>query len=146
MSMTIRTMLVAMVLALAACGGKTKPAAAPPPADDDLTIKPHPIDDGKPETEYERRLRAACEDVGAKVSACAVEDTRNDKQHPPTADELAQLDQTAAIDKREYIKKCVAAEMSSRQIRVMEVCAKEEAACEPFLACLDHMKPEAGEH
>jgi hypothetical protein len=134
--------LVVIVTAIAACGGKSKPTAQP---DDDLTIKPSGSGAATPGTEFERRHHAACEQVGAKVSACAVEDTRNDKEHPPTADELAQLDQTAAIDKREYIKKCDAAEMSSRQIRVMEVCSKEETACDPFLACLDHMRPEAGE-
>ena len=141
----MRTPLLILFVVVAACGGKSKPATTPPP-DDDLTIVPHQPDAAKPATEFERRHHAACETVGAKVSACAAEDTRNDKAHPPTADELAQLDQTAAIDKREYIKKCDAAEMSSRQIRVMEVCSKEETACDPFLACLDHMKPEAGEH
>jgi hypothetical protein len=136
--------LVIAIVLVAACGG-SKPApanpgsgsasASPSPSDDDTLTETHAAND----TPIHQRRNAACEQVGAKVSACAVEDTRNDTQHPPTADELKQLDQTAAIDKREFIKKCEATEMSSRQVRVMEVCVQQETACDPFLACLDHM-------
>ena len=138
---------LAIVLLFAACGGKSAGPASPGGAsgsasDDDLTIHPQKPGGGA-ETEFDRRRQAACEQVGAKVAACAVEDTRNDKAHPPTKDELAQLDQTAAIDKREYVKKCVDGPMSSRQVRVMEVCVQQETQCDPFLACLDNMKPPA---
>ncbi len=138
-------LVVTLAAALAGCGGKSRPATNP---DDDLTLGSGGSGgsgSAAKATPFEARRDAACEQVGSKVSKCAAEDTRNDKQHPPTADELAQLDQTAAIDKREYVKKCEAADMSSRQIRVMEVCAKSETECDPFLACMDNMKPQAGE-
>ena len=138
----MKRLIAIALLSFSACGG-SKPApasagsgsASASPNDDDTLTETHAAND----TPIHQRRNAACEQVGAKVSACAVEDTRNDKAHPPTPDELKQLDQTAAIDKREYIKKCEAAEMSSRQVRVMEVCVKQETECDPFLACLDHM-------
>jgi hypothetical protein len=30
--------------------------------------------------------------------------------------------------------------MSSRQVRVLEVCFKEEQECGPLMSCLDHLK------
>jgi hypothetical protein len=130
------------IVAGAACGGSKTPPAGPgtgsgsaSASDDDTLTETAPKNDSPIHT----RRNAACEKVGTKVAACAVEDTKNDKAHPPTADELRDLDKTAAIDKREYIKKCTAVEMSSRQVRVMEVCVAQETECEPFLACLDHM-------
>jgi hypothetical protein len=136
--------IVLSIAMLAACGG-SKPApatagsgaaSASASASDDDTLDTHgPAND----TPIHQRRNAACEQVGAKVAACAVEDTKNDKAHPPTADELRDLPKTEELDKREYVKKCEAAEMSSRQVRVMEVCATQESRCDPFLACLDHL-------
>jgi hypothetical protein len=128
-----------------ACGGSKPPAAGPgsgsasgsAAASDDDTLSADTTP--KADSPIHARRNAACEKVGAKVAACAVEDTRNDKAHPPTADELRDLPKTEEIDKREFIKKCVASEMSSRQVRVMEVCVAKETECDPFLACLDHM-------
>jgi hypothetical protein len=140
----MRRLAIGVVLAAlaGACGGTSKPSSPPPgggassSGDDDLTI--HPQGGPPADSEIHRRRNAACEGVGAKVTQCAVEDTRNDKAHPPTKDELAQLDQTAAINKREFIKACEAHEMSSRQVRVYEVCLGAETECDKFLACLDN--------
>jgi hypothetical protein len=136
--------MAALIVSGAACGGSKTPPAGPgsghasgwgSASDDDTLTDTTP----KADSPIHARRNAACEKVGAKVAACAVEDTRNDKQHPPTPDELRDLPKTEEIDKREFIKKCDAAEMSSRQVRVMEVCLAQETACDPFLACLDHM-------
>jgi hypothetical protein len=34
--------------------------------------------------------------------------------------------------------------MSSRQVRVLEVCFREETECAPLEACLANLSPEAG--
>jgi hypothetical protein len=140
----MKRLIAIALVTFAACGGSKPPPASAgsgtaSASDDDTLTDTHAAND----TPIHKRRNAACEQVGAKVAACAIEDTKNDKQHPPTADELKQLDQTAAIDKREYVKKCEATEMSSRQVRVMEVCSQQEAECEPFLACLDHLNDKA---
>ena len=135
--------IAALIIPGAACGGSKTTTATPGSGsasgsasdDDTLTEAPAAAND----TPIHKRRNAACEQVGTKVAACAVEDTKNDKAHPPTADELRDLPKTQEIDRREFIKKCDAAEMSSRQVRVMEVCVAQETECEPFLACLDHM-------
>ena len=43
----------------------------------------------------------------------------------------------------EFVKKCDVPAMTSRQVRVLEVCHKEEADCEPFLDCLSHLSEPA---
>ena len=141
----MRAMLFVIAIG-AACGGSKTPATSPgsgaasaSASDDDTLTETAPAND----TPIHKRRNAACDKVGAKLAACAVEDTKNDKAHPPTADELRDLDKTAAIDKREYVKGCVAQEMSSRQVRVMEVCLEQATACEAFVTCLDNMKPQA---
>jgi predicted small lipoprotein YifL len=124
----MRRLVLASLLsvAIAACGGKD-PAPAAPSA---------PAEPGDDRTEIERRRDAACEELGPRLTACAVE-----------AAELKELDldNTAPVHTREAIDDCKSRDLSSRQVRVYEVCLREETACEPLAACLDHAKPEAAE-
>lgn len=132
----------AAALVLAACGPKSSSGSGEGDTlPDDLSkpqteLEPPP----KPQTELERRQAAACEQLGPRITECAVEDAR--AKLPP--EKLAELDleNTAPVHTREFIKNCVAQPMSSRQVRVYEVCQAEETECGPLLACLEHADPD----
>jgi len=64
-----------------------------------------------------------------------------------SAKELAELDieKTAPLHTREFIKRCKQQTLSSRQVRVYEVCVREETACAALLSCLDNASPERSE-
>lgn len=123
---------VVLSLLLAACGSSQKPAPIE-------NREPGPPADTR--TELERRRDAACETLGPRMTACAIEDARATM----SAEELAKLDveATAPIHTREFVKSCQAQALSSRQVRVYEVCLREERECDPLIACLDNANPGA---
>lgn len=131
---------------LIACGG-----SKPSQDDDDTLPDPGTGTPGRtgeeeelaPETELERRQFAACERVIPRLTACAVEDARQNLT--PEQFEKEQIEETAPVHTREYLKKCKRHALSSRQVRVYEVCDKEEAECPGLIACLDNLKPTAEE-
>lgn len=122
-----RSILLVCALAVLGCGGKGPSSTGP-------GNKSTPAEDTR--TELQIRQGAACEELGPRLTACAVADARATM----TPAELAELDveKTAAVHTEEFIKECTHAQMSSRQVRVYEVCAREETECEPLLACLDN--------
>jgi hypothetical protein len=142
---------LALLVLLAACGPKH---ASPPPSDDDTL--PDPVGGGgpgfggdpanaepepkPPENELQTRQYAACDAVVPRLTECAVEDARAKM----SADELKKLDleHTAPIHTREYTKKCKNGYMSSRQVRVYEVCNHETKTCDDLIPCLDNAKPQ----
>jgi hypothetical protein len=127
--MTRSMLLVCCVASLTAgCGGGGKPAGATGP------------DHGTPaDTRSELQIRrdAACEALGPRITQCAIEDARATM----TAEELAKLDleQTAPKHTEEFVTACKTQQLSSRQVRVYEVCVAEESECEPLMACLDNV-------
>jgi hypothetical protein len=131
----MRLVLASLVaVGLAACGGKDPAPAAP-------TAEPTAAGDDR--TEIERRRDAACEELGPRLTACAVDDAKRTL----SAEELKELDleRTAPVHTREAIDDCKGRDLSSRQVRVYEVCLREETACDPLAACLDNAKPTSGE-
>lgn len=125
--------LICAALALAACSSSARPADDTTPRNQD--------DTGPALTEIERRRNAACEALGPRMTQCAIEDARATM----TPEELAKLDveRTAAVHTREFVKSCESQTLSSRQVRVYEVCLREETACEPLVACLENANPTA---
>jgi hypothetical protein len=121
-----------LLLACGSCGG-AKPEPDPPITGTASGV----VEDDR--TQLQIRQEAACEQTGRKLKQCAIED--NQRQSPEERRE-ADVENTAPILEREYIKACTEAEMSSRQVRVHEVCLREESECEPFLDCLDNAKPQ----
>ncbi len=119
------------LFALAACGGAPQPAPSPAPA---------PAPDTR--TAIERRRDTACDQLGPKITACAVEDTRAD--FAANKIDKAQLDRDTAPaiqakNTEKFIGECKAHGYSSRQIRVLEVCFHEETQCGPLIDCLGHL-------
>ena len=129
---------IALVL-LVACGGKQTP---PPSTGSDTGSAEPPGVVADTRTEIEKRRNAACTATGERVTECAVDDAR--KEHAAGRITKEKLDSIteAGIRKKnteEFVTKCDAPEMSSRQVRVLEVCLQEEAECGPYLSCLDHL-------
>ena len=122
-----------LLLLVGACSG-SKPAA---------TTAPHNVatDDPPAGTEIERRRDAACVALGPRLTECAIADARATM----SAEEFAKLDleKTSPVHTQKFIESCQGQTLSSRQVRVYEVCLKEESECEPLIACLDNEQPSA---
>src|SRR5688500_16066465 len=107
------------LLLLVACGGKS-----PPP--EDPKDPPGVVQDTR--SELEKRRDAGCDALRPRLVQCAVDDaraemdagrmTKKDFDVNTSKDVLAKLGD-------EWMKSC-RVEMSSRQVRVLEVCFKEE--------------------
>ena len=130
-----RLLLILMV----ACGGKQQPQPEPvgnsiPPGSDSRTP-------------FEKRRDAACEHIAPKLTHCAVEDAQADFRAGKVGEQQYRQDTAPEIQKKnseKFIEKCKGwRDMSSRQIRVLEVCDREETECGPLKTCLEHLGPEA---
>lgn len=121
-------MLLVCAVAMIGCG--TKPAAKTGPDN-------HSTATTETRTELEIRRDASCEALGPRLTACAVAEARRTM----TAEELAKLDleKTAPVHSEEFTTECKRQQLSSRQVRVYEVCQQAETECEPLLACLEHI-------
>lgn len=125
---------LAIVLALAACGGKAPPPSDPTPA-------PAPKDTRTP---IEQRRDAACDKLGPKLTQCAAADAKADLDAGKTsADQYKQDTAPAVLAKNTEVfeQQCKGSQMSSRQVRVLEVCFREATECEPLRKCLENLKP-----
>lgn len=99
-------------------------------------------------TEFERRLDAACSALGPKLTACAVEDSRADLAAGTITqqqfEEATKPDLQRALT-ADWNKRCNRPDrMTSRQVRVLEVCFREETACAPLVDCLENLSKAAG--
>ena len=137
-----------LILALAACGGGAKQQ----PVEDDTLPDPGTAtpgggtgteepSGGEARTELERRQDAACERVIPRLTACAVADAK--ARLSPEQYKKEQIDEAAPIHTRENLRKCKEQQLSSRQVRVYEVCDREESECGPLVACLENLKPKS---
>jgi hypothetical protein len=121
--------LIAGSLALTACGPTT------PQATGSATTTAAPVK----LSELQRRQRTACVALGPKLTQCAVADARASMSPA----ELAKLDigHTAPKHTEVFIDECSAEQYSSRQVRVLEVCFREESECDLLTDCLANIKP-----
>jgi hypothetical protein len=128
-----RLFLLACAVAMLGCGGNGKKPVAPDPAP--------PKVEAESRSEIESRRDAACEALGPRITACAIEEARATM----SPEELAKLDleKTAPVHTEEFIAECKRQQLSSRQVRVYEVCLKEETECEPLITCLDNVNAPA---
>jgi hypothetical protein len=131
-------------LASALALGVGGPACGGPQRDPDRTAGvPADPASGDPRTPIERRRDAACDALGPKLTACAVADARADLA-AGKIDQRQFDDQTAPRWQQkltaEWLANCKGGRYSSRQVRVLEVCFREETECGPLVACLDHLR------
>jgi len=130
-------MTTVLCFALVACGGK-QPTT--PGTGSSATVDAGPVKDTR--TELEKRLAGACLAAGTKVTQCAVDDAKKEVEAGRMSEKDFKLNTEAKIlekNTEDFVKKCDNPTTSSRQVRVLEVCHKEETACEPFLDCLSHL-------
>jgi hypothetical protein len=130
---------VGLGLGAPGCGGpqRSDPAG-------DSAVGPAPAVSRSP---IERRRDAACDALGPKLTACAVADARADfatgkiDRHQLDLDTAPEWQQKLTA---KWLADCKGARYSSRQIRVLEVCFREETECGPLVACLDHLRDQVG--
>jgi hypothetical protein len=133
--MRMRTLV--LICAIAACGGKQQPNGGGGGGSED---PPGPVADTR--TPFEKRLDAACDALGPRLTQCAVDDSKAElaaghitqKQF----DDLTNAQMRAALDK-DWDTKCDRPNRSSRQVRVLEVCFEQETECDPLLDCLENL-------
>jgi len=128
-----------MLIALVACGPKKSPE---PVANEGGGSSAAPPKDTR--TEIDRRRDAACEALGPRITKCAVEDAKKDFAAGKVKKQQLDQDTSQGVQDKntaEFIKKCKnpPTPYSSRQVRVLEVCPKEESECGPMLSCLDNL-------
>ncbi|HSS01739.1 MAG TPA: hypothetical protein VLM79_31995 [Kofleriaceae bacterium] len=135
----------AACLAGAACGGsqrKTDADPAPEPPGASAGCGGAAATPSAPPTAIAQRRDTACEQLGPKLTACAVEDARADLAAGKITH--AQLDRDIAPEVQrknteKFLEACKGASYSSRQVRVLEVCFRSETRCAPLLDCLGHL-------
>ena len=132
----MRALAIAALIAAAACGGKQKPPAS---ADDDTTLGSGSASAAPKLSELERRRHAACEQLGPKLTQCAIEDAKA----TGSKEALEDLDKTAPLHTKKFIEQCESGEMSSRQVRVLEVCYQQAPSCDELTKCLENLQPQA---
>lgn len=130
---------LALVVILAACGGSRTPAPATAGSGD----PPGVVADTR--SELEKRRDAGCEKLRPRLVQCAVDDAQAAFDAGKiTKQQLVQDTSAAVRDKlgAEWTKACEVP-MSSRQVRVLEVCDREESQCGPLTECLANLNAAA---
>ena len=127
-------MKYALLVLVLACGAKQHTDTDPVPGGGSATPVAHDT-----RTPLEQRRDAACEQIQPRLTDCAVDDAK--KTMKP--DELAKLkpDELRGAHKQKFLKECKGSSMSSRQVRVLEVCYREEKDCDPLAECLKNLEP-----
>ena len=129
-------LFIASITLLGACGSKQQqPVSNAGSADD----SPGVVQDTR--TELEKRRDAGCEQLQPTLTECAIADAKKSL----SKEEYAKLkpDELRAKHKQEFLKECTGSSMSSRQVRVLEVCHREEKECDPLAECLKNLQPES---
>ncbi|HMG55983.1 MAG TPA: hypothetical protein VK601_20940 [Kofleriaceae bacterium] len=120
------------------CGGAQRPADPEPAA-----AAPAPTAAASdPRTPLERRRDAACDQLAPRITACAVEDARADLAAGKIDQRQFARDTAPEVQHKnteQFLTACKRARYSSRQVRVLEVCPREEAQCGPLVDCLGHL-------
>ena len=127
----------ALALLLAACGPKHTDTVG-------NNTDPDPNMTPKKDTRsaIEKRRDDACGTLGPKITQCAYDDAKAALEAGKVTKEQFDKDTASGVLKKnteEFIDACRKSDYSSRQVRVLEVCQKEETECGPLLSCLDNL-------
>ncbi|MBA3502067.1 MAG: hypothetical protein M4D80_04735 [Myxococcota bacterium] len=120
---------------LVACGG-SKPA---PTTGSGSAEPPGPVTDTR--SELEKRRDVGCNKLKPRLVACAVEDAKASLESGKITKKQFDLDTAPEVRAKlgdKWMESC-RVEMSSRQVRVLEVCDREEQQCGPLVSCLGHL-------
>jgi hypothetical protein len=136
-----RGLALAACLGLAGCGGGQR-ASDGQPAGGSASAAAPAARTHDTRTPIERRRDAACDQLGPKLTACAVSDARADLAAGKIDQRQFERDTAPAVQRKltdDFEARCKGASYSSRQIRVLEVCFREEPRCGPLVDCLEHL-------
>lgn len=126
--------VIGIVAALGACGAKQTPKGGEGSAEPVGVA----VDSRTP---LEKRRDAACDQLAPRLTQCAVDDARADQASGKIS--KAELDKDTAPEilrkNTEAASTACKVPLSSRQVRVLEVCMKEESECSPLQDCLGHI-------
>ncbi len=126
--------VIALVGALAGCGAKQTPKGGEGSADPVGVV-------ADTRTPLEKRRDDACDKLAPRLTQCAVDDAKADQASGKIS--KAELDKDTAPDilrkNTADAKTACKVELSSRQVRVLEVCMAEESECGPMQDCLGHI-------
>jgi len=126
-----------ITLGLVACGSSSHPDTAGPGSADPIPV----YTDSR--TPLEKRRDTACEGIQPKLTQCALADAKATMSPKELAD--LKPEELLAAHKQKFLKQCKTSAMSSRQVRVLEVCNHEETACDPLAECLKNLEPQRSE-
>lgn len=124
----------AFAFALAGCGGKQ-----PTPAGNGSGDPPGVVTDTR--TELERRRDVGCEKLEPRLVQCAVDDAKAELDAGRMSKKDYDLNTAPEIRAqlgKKWMEECQV-QMSSRQVRVLEVCFESETQCGPLVGCLAHL-------
>ena len=130
------SIFIATLFALGACGGSKPKPDEPTPGSGE---PPGVVTDTR--TPIAKRRDAACEKLRPRLVQCAVEDAKANLDAGKIKKDQFDKDTAPAIREKlgdKWMEGCQV-EMSSRQVRVLEVCEREEPQCGPLLSCLEHL-------
>jgi hypothetical protein len=135
---TMKAMLIA--IAVAACSGAQQP---PPNTGEGSAAPPPPAHDTR--TPLEQRRDAACKQLGPRLTQCAAADAKADLTAGKSTPEQYKQDTDPRVlqkNTEEFIDKCTGwRDMSSRQVRVLEVCFQQAPDCAQLTECLKNLQP-----
>ena len=131
---------LAFVLLLVACGPKHASTVGNTSGSGSEDPYPGPVKDTR--SEIEKRRDVACETLGPRITACAHEDAKAEYAAGKVG--KAEYEKNTApevlnANTKKFVEACQDSPYSSRQVRVLEVCQKEETECGPMLSCLDNL-------
>lgn len=126
-----------LVMMAAACGGKQKTGGGGSGSGSAEPVGV--VQDTR--TEIEKRRDTACDELAPRLTQCALDDAKAALAAGKVS--KADFDRDTAPDilrkNTEEGKKACKVSLSSRQVRVLEVCNKEETQCGPLIDCLGHL-------
>jgi hypothetical protein len=131
------------IVGVVACGGSARSSDGEAPREPTPAAEPRTPPGAPRGTPLEQRRDAACDQLGPKLTACAVEDARATLAAGKTTKAEFDRDTAPAIQRKntdDFVQRCKTTVFSSRQVRVLEVCFREETTCAPLLDCLDHLR------
>ena len=132
----------AFVLLLAACGPKHSSTVGNSTGSGGSGEDPYPGPVKDTRTEIEKRRDVACDTLGPKITSCAHEDAKADYAAGKVSKAEYEKNTTREVldaNTKKFVEACRDQPYSSRQVRVLEVCQKEESECGPLLSCLDNL-------
>lgn len=134
--MVMRSFAFGLVILAAACGGKQKTGGGTGSGSAEPVGV---VQDTR--SEIEKRRDVACDELAPRLTQCALDDAKAALAAGKVSKADFDRDTAPEILRKntEEGKKACKVQLSSRQVRVLEVCNKEETQCGPLIDCLGHL-------